>query len=77
MGRIPDVVDDDQAVLALQPFRQAGGGVFGGFEGGALASEAGMELGQGAGKVGRLAHGGPEDAVVQGLDDFFVWVSRA
>ena len=72
MGRIPDVVDHDQAVLALQPFRQAGGGVFGIFEGGALASEAGMEFGQGIGQIGRLAQSGPEDSVVEGLDDFFV-----
>ena len=72
MGRIPDVVDHDQAVLALKPFRQAGGGVFGIFEGGALAGEAGMELGQGIGEVGRLAQGGPEDAVVEGLDDGLV-----
>ena len=72
MGRIPDVVDDDQAVLALQPFRQAGGGVFGVFEGWPLAGEAGMELGQGIGQIGRLAQGGPEDAVVEGLDDGLV-----
>ena len=68
MGRIPDVVDDDQAVLALQPLRQAGGGVFGIFKGGPFAGEAGMELGQGIGQVGRLAQSGPEDAVVEGLD---------
>ena len=31
-----------------------------------------MELGQGIGEVGRLAQSAPEDAAVEGLEDFFV-----
>lgn len=73
MGRIPDVVDHDQTVLALQPFRQDGGGVFGVFEGGPIAQGGpedavveGLAVGAGIGEehpeAARGCCAGPEAA---------------